>query len=68
MTFEKRETRDLIGGDKVEGTAVTAGNQRIGSIERASSTRSAARSLTPYSYFGGFPGTGTTPTRFPGNP
>ena|SRR5437879_11228710 len=35
MAYEKRETGNLIGSDKVEGTAVYgADNQRIGSIER----------------------------------
>ena len=35
MAYEERETGNLIGSDKVEGTAVYgADNQRIGSIER----------------------------------
>jgi hypothetical protein len=35
MATEQRETANLIGSDKVEGTAVYgADNQKIGSIER----------------------------------
>jgi hypothetical protein len=35
MAYEERETRNLIGSDKVEGTAVYgADSQRVGSIER----------------------------------
>jgi hypothetical protein len=35
MTIEDRETGNLIGSDKVEGTAVYgADNQKIGSIQR----------------------------------
>ncbi|MCP1833990.1 hypothetical protein J2R76_002327 [Bradyrhizobium sp. USDA 4532] len=35
MAYEERETGNLIGSDKVEGTAVYgADNERIGSIER----------------------------------
>jgi DNA end-binding protein Ku len=35
MAYEERETGNLIGSDKVEGTAVYGANsQRIGSIER----------------------------------
>lgn len=35
MAYEERETGNLIGSDKVEGTAVYgADSQRVGSIER----------------------------------
>ena len=48
MAYEERETGNLIGSDKVEGTAVYgADNQRIGSIERVMiDKRLAAKSLT----------------------
>jgi hypothetical protein len=39
VAIEDRETGNLIGSDKVEGTAVYgADNQKIGSIQRVIST------------------------------
>jgi hypothetical protein len=68
MAYEERETGNLIGSDKVEGTAVYgADSQRIGSIERAMIDRSAARSPTRCWVLAASSELETTTTRFRGN-
>ena len=43
-SIDARETANLIGSDKVEGTAVYASDgSKIGSIQRVMMTRSAAK-------------------------
>ncbi|MCA1454175.1 PRC-barrel domain-containing protein [Bradyrhizobium sp. BRP22] len=59
MAYEERETRDLIGSDKVEGTAVYgAENQRIGSIERVMIDKISGHVAYAVLGFGGFLGIG----------
>src|SRR5438105_15394543 len=55
----ERETRNLIGSDKVEGTAVYgADNQRIGSIERVMIDKISGKTAYAVLGFGGFLGIG----------
>jgi hypothetical protein len=59
MAYEERETRDLIGSDKVEGTAVYGpDNQRIGSIERVMIDKISGKVAYVVLGFGGFLGIG----------
>ena len=55
MAYEERETGNLIGSDKVEGTAVYgADNQRIGSIERVMIDKISGKVAHHYQSGGGF--------------
>jgi hypothetical protein len=59
MAYEERETGNLIGSDKVEGTAVYgADNQRIGSIERVMIDKISGKVAYAVLGFGGFLGIG----------
>src|SRR4051794_27369569 len=59
MAYEERETGNLIGSDKVEGTAVYgADNQRIGSIERVMIDKISGNVAYAVLGFGGFLGIG----------
>jgi hypothetical protein len=59
MAYEERETGNLIGSDKVEGTAVYgADNQRIGSIERVMIDKISGQIAYAVLGFGGFLGIG----------
>jgi hypothetical protein len=59
MATETRETGNLIGSDKVEGTAVYgADNQKIGSIERVMIDKVSGRVSYAVLAFGGFLGMG----------
>ena len=59
MALEKRETHDLIGSDKVEGTAVYgAGDEKIGSIERVMIGKRNGQVSYAVLAFGGFLGMG----------
>jgi PRC-barrel domain len=64
MAYEERETGNLIGSDKVEGTAAyCADNQRIGSIERVMIDKTSGK--VAYAVLGF--GLETIITRFHGN-
>ena len=59
MAYEERETGNLIGSDKVEGTAVYgADSQRIGSIERVMIDKISGKIAYAVLGFGGFLGIG----------
>ncbi|WP_407179597.1 PRC-barrel domain-containing protein [Bradyrhizobium sp. STM 3562] len=59
MAMEERETVNLIGSDKVEGTAVYgADNQKIGSIERVMIDKISGKVSYAVLNFGGFFGLG----------
>ena len=59
MAYEERETGNLIGSDKVEGTAVYgADSQRIGSIERVMLDKVSGKVAYAVLGFGGFLGIG----------
>jgi PRC-barrel domain protein len=59
MAVEARETANLIGSDKVEGTAVYgADTQKIGSIERIMIDKVSGRVSYAVLSFGGFLGIG----------
>ena len=59
MANEKRETHDLIGSDKVEGTDVYgAGEEKIGSIERVMINKRSGQVSYAVLAFGGFLGMG----------
>jgi hypothetical protein len=59
MTIENRETHDLIGSDKVEGTNVYgAGDEKIGSIERVMIDKRSGKVSYAVLAFGGFLGMG----------
>ena len=59
MTTEEREFGNLIGSDKVEGTAVFgAGDRKIGSIERVMIDKISGRVSYAVLGFGGFLGLG----------
>src|SRR6201984_2894219 len=59
MRAESRETGNLIGSDKVEGTAVYgADNQKIGSIERVMIDKMSGKVSYAVLSFGGFLGIG----------
>ena len=59
MAYEERETGNLIGSDKVEGTAVYgADNQRMGSIERVMIDKISGKVAYAVLGFGGFLGIG----------
>jgi hypothetical protein len=59
MITESRETGNLIGSDKVEGTAVYgADDQKIGSIERVMIDKISGRVSYAVLGFGGFLGIG----------
>ena len=59
MAYEERETGNLIGSDKVEGTAVYGANsQRIGSIERVMIDKMSGKVAYAVLGFGGFLGIG----------
>ena len=59
MTMETRETGNLIGSDKVEGTAVFGADaQKIGTIERVMIDKISGRVSYAVLGFGGFLGIG----------
>jgi PRC-barrel domain len=59
MTTDEREFGNLIGSDKVEGTAVFgAGDRKIGSIERVMIDKISGRVSYAVLGFGGFLGLG----------
>lgn len=59
MTIESREQGNLIGSDKVEGTAVYgADNEKIGSIERVMIDKVSGKVSYAVLSFGGFLGIG----------
>jgi hypothetical protein len=59
MTIEDRETLNLIGSDKVEGTTVYgADTQKIGSIERVMIDKISGKVSYAVLSFGGFLGIG----------
>ena len=59
MAIEDRETGNLIGSDKVEGTAVYgADNQKIGSIQRVMIDKMSGKVSYAVLSFGGFLGIG----------
>ena len=59
MTTETSETHDLIGSDKVEGTAVYGiGDEKIGSIERIMIGKRNGQVAYAVLAFGGFLGMG----------
>ena len=59
MAYEERETGNLIGSEKVEGTAVyCADSQRIGSIERVMIDKMSGKVAYAVLGFGGFLGMG----------
>src|SRR4051794_2444973 len=59
MAIEDQETGNLIGSDKVEGTAVYgADNQKIGSIERVMIDKISGQVRYAVVSFGGFLGIG----------
>jgi hypothetical protein len=59
MAYDERETGNLIGSDKVEGTAVYGSdNQRIGSIERVMIDKISGKTAYAVLGFGGFLGIG----------
>jgi hypothetical protein len=59
MAVEIRETGNLIGSDKVQGTAVYgAGEQKIGSIERVMIDKISGKVSYAVLSFGGFLGIG----------
>jgi hypothetical protein len=59
MATEVRETGNLIGSDKVEGTAVYGGDKaKIGSIERVMIDKQSGRVSYAVLSFGGFLGIG----------
>ena len=59
MATEARETVDLIGSDKVEGTAVyDAKGEKIGSIERVMIDKKSGQVAYAVLSFGGFLGIG----------
>ena len=59
MVTESRETGNLIGSDKVEGTAVYgADDQKIGSIERVMIDKISGKVSYAVLSFGGFLGVG----------
>ena len=59
MATEERETGNLIGSDKVEGTAVyDADGERIGSIERIMIDKLSGKASYAVLGFGGFLGIG----------
>jgi hypothetical protein len=59
MAMEARETANLIGSDKVEGTAVYgADSQKIGSIERVMIDKISGKVSYAVLNFGGFFGLG----------
>ena len=59
MAYEKRETGNLIGSDKVEGTAVYGSDRaRIGSIERVMIDKMSGKVAYAVLGFGGFLGIG----------
>jgi len=60
MTVDERETGNLIGSDKVEGTAVYgADDNKIGSIERVMIDKMSGRVSYAVLGFGGFLGLGS---------
>ena len=59
MAYEERETGNLIGSDKVEGTAVYGSDQQqIGSIERVMIDKISGKVAYAVLGFGGFLGIG----------
>jgi hypothetical protein len=59
MATEQRETHDLIGSDKVEGTDVYGtGDQKIGSVERVMINKRSGQVAYAVLSFGGFLGIG----------
>jgi hypothetical protein len=59
QTLEKRETVDLIGSDKVEGTAVyRPDGEKIGTIDRIMIDKRSGRAAYAVMSFGGFLGIG----------
>ena len=56
MILEENETSNLIGSDKVEGTAVFGpDNEKIGSIERVMIEKTSGRVSYAVLSFGGIP-------------
>src|SRR3954464_8505820 len=67
MAYEERETGNLIGSDKVEGTPVYgADSQRIGSIERVMIDKGSGQVSYAVLGFGGFLGIGDDHYPLPG--
>ena len=59
QTVEKRETADLIGSDKVEGTSVyNAQNENLGYVERVMIDKRGGNVVYAVMSFGGFLGMG----------
>ena len=68
MAIEERETGNLIGSDKVEGTAVYGpDDQRIGAIERVMIEKTSGRVSYAVLGFGGFLGIGNDHYPLPWN-
>ena len=68
MAYEKSETGNLIGSDKVEGTAVYGSDQQqIGSIERVMIDKISGKSPTQCWVLEVFLESETITTRFRGN-
>ena len=62
-SHERRESHDLIGSDKVEGTNVYRSNgEKIGEIERIMLEKRSGKVAYAVMSFGGFLGRGTTTT------
>jgi hypothetical protein len=59
MAMDERETFDLIGSDKVEGTSVYGtGDEKVGSIERVMISKRSGKVSYAILAFGGFLGIG----------
>ena len=68
MAVEERETGNLIGSDKVEGTAVFGpDDQRIGAIQRVMIEKTSGRVSYAVLGFGGFLGIGNDHYPLPWN-
>ena len=68
MALEANETGNLIGSDKVEGTAVYgADDNKIGSIERVMIDKTSGRVSYAVSASAAFSASATTIIRCPGN-
>ena len=67
MATEARETHDLIGSDKVDGTNVYGSNdEKVGSIDRVMINKRSGKVAYAVLSFGGFLGIGDDHYRFPG--
>jgi hypothetical protein len=68
MATDERETGNLIGSDKVEGTAVYGtDNNKIGTIERVMIDKLSGKVSYAVLGFGGFLGIGDDHYPLPGN-